>query len=151
MSIKIRSKEPKTYIVMGAPHSATSFISKILHENGVDMNPSDEKYYEDNQFAYFNLCMEKKNKEWPGHMKKLIRKRQKKFWGWKDPKTAFTLDKYLPHLKNDVYLICCFRKPSRVLRSWRRSRKAKEGRGLLDKYNNALLKSIKYFLEYEDK
>ena len=70
-----------------------------------------------------------------------------KMWGWKDPKTAFVLEKYLPHLKGDVYLICCFRKPKKVLESWQKSKKTSGGKELLDKYNNALLEAIKKFLE----
>ena len=141
MSINIKNKEDKVYIVLGTPHSATSYISKLLNDAGVKMHPDSKEFYEDSDFVKLNqkIFKNKNNYDFSDKIKSLIKKRASKMWGWKDPKTAFTLDKYLPHLEGDVFLICCFRKPKKVLESWIRSRKTSEGRELLDKYNNALL------------
>ena len=54
MGIKISNKEDKTYIVLGVPHSATSFIAQSLSKNGVNMNHSNVKNYEDWDFVKIN-------------------------------------------------------------------------------------------------
>ena len=147
MAFKIDNKKlPKIYIVLGAPHSATSLIAKGLHDNGIDMNPLNENF-EDLEFERVNQKILRKKKYKQG-LEKLIKERDKKhLWGWKEPKTSLTLDKYLPYLKNDVYLFCCFRKPSILLKNWKETKHTSGGRKLLDKFNKKLLKNIKKFLE----
>ena len=46
-----------------------------------------------------------------------IRSHERDIWGWKDPKTVFTMELYLPHLRGDVYLIYCLRTFSEVKKS----------------------------------
>lgn len=150
MTIKIKSKEEKTYIVMGCPNSATSFISKILEMGGIKMGNAKHGYYkdfyEDPDFLKLNkLIIRKPQKDWTSEIKQLIKKKRADFWGWKDPRTAFTINRYLTHLDNDVYLICCFRKPKKILKSWQ----GKYNKKLIDAYNQAIIKALKKFCELE--
>lgn len=145
MSIKIDDKEPKTYIVLGAPHSATSLLAKGLHEAGIEMHP--EKYrYEDIDFVKMNfkiLSGDYKESE----IEELINSKKGKLWGWKDPRTSLTLDKYLPYLTGDVYLFCCFRAPKKLLANWKKTKHTSGGRKLLNRFNNSLLKNVREFLK----
>ena len=163
MTIKIHDKSDKTYVVVGAPGSATSFISKALEEQGVEMG-NEDKFYQNKEFEQLNreiLGAAGGGGANPPHeemimlvdadskIKKLIKKFKKRFWGWKDPQTSFTLKKYLPHLDGDVYLICTFRKPKHHLNKldWYRSANEAENKELLDKYNLAIIDGIKEFCE----
>lgn len=150
MTIQIHSKEGKTYIVMGCPNSATSFISKLLEMGGVKMGNVKrgfhKDFYEDPDFLNLNkLMIREPKKDWTQEIKQLIKRKKADFWGWKDPRTAFTIGKYLPHLGSDVYLICCFRKPEKILKSW----KGKYNKKLIDSYNKAIIKSLKKFCELD--
>jgi len=166
MSIKINDNENKTYIVLGAPHSATSFISKMLEENGVEMHNSKtekyEPYYEDPDFIYLNRRILYNAKGSLGkppsennlfkvdvknRIKNLIKKKKSKFWGFKDPRTALTFNKYLPHLDGDVYLICCFRKPERTFKSYCREN-GQIPPNLIASYNKAIISAISKFCEF---
>ncbi|MBN1168256.1 hypothetical protein JXA63_00040 [Candidatus Woesebacteria bacterium] len=159
MSIKINNKEDKTYIVLGAPHSATSFISKILEESGVEMNNNMDKLYQDYTFWSTNVrILKKAGGSWDKppsekkilatkqdhRIKKHIKRKKSKMWGFKDPRTSLTIKKYLPHLDGDVYLICCFRKPKKILT---RNRSKKVTKKLLDRYNRSIISAIKEFVE----
>ena len=61
MTIKINTDEEKTYIVMGCPNSATSFISKALEKLGVSMGNKKagwyQPFYEDPDFLNLNKKM----------------------------------------------------------------------------------------------
>lgn len=116
--------ERKVYVVLGAGRSGTSFISKALHEQGVDMGKdyfvTTADYYDKQQVLYENTDFEAMNKElikkakgdWRNppdeellrqvgvehrdRLKKLIEKHQSEYWGWKDPRTSMTAGAYLP-------------------------------------------------------
>lgn len=179
MSIKIRNKEDKTYVVLGAPKSATSFISKMLEENGVEMHNDKRRgrleYYEDSEFIDLNVKilrstgrsekrygLKRPPKEklvletnFNEEIQSLIKKRKSSRWGWKDPRTALTIKKFLPYLDGDTYLICCFRKPNKITESTRLWNIAgAKGKGLskekIDKYNKSIISAIKEFCELED-
>lgn len=167
MGIKMNSEDNKVYVILGAPHSATSFLTKILDENGIDMGrfglvSGKPYYFEDEAFKGMNKKILQKaggdlrnppdeeeilEVDVDKEIKDLVRKRSKKFWGWKDPRTTLTIKKYLPHLKDDTYLICVFRDPDRLVDSF----KNKSGFGkeftkeILDKYNKSIISAIKEF------
>jgi len=136
----------RTYIVVGMHRSATSFLARCLHLNGVDMGkrllpPSGENpqgYYENIDFLKLNkLILKKAGGIWYnppsetdilrigeslyGHIVATISKNKQSHWGWKDPRTCLTLPLYLPILEsidgNDIYIIAIFRKPHRVAQS----------------------------------
>ena len=44
------------------------------------------------------------------------RKNDKPLWGWKDPRTTLTIDKYYDHLEDPV-IVALFRKPELVAKS----------------------------------
>jgi hypothetical protein len=174
MSIQIRNKEDKVYVVLGVPKSATSFISKMLEENGVEMhNDKRENYlpqYEDTRFIRLNdkILRSAGTKEenfglkrpapeekvlktnFNEEIKRLIRKRKSKSWGWKDPRTSLTMKKFLPYLEGDVYLICCFRKPAKITKSTQRWN-IYDSKGLtkekIDVYNRSIISAIKEFVD----
>jgi len=181
MAYKIHDKDPKVYIVLGAPHSATSMISKAIHEQGIPMAPDAriekepgywKRYYQDRNFVNINKLILRAT---PGgrwntpptqeqimntarmdeNIEKVIKSRKENsdFWGWKDTRTSFTLKKYLPHLEgNDIYLICCFRKPQRIVESYKAYDHRKQNANVIDregvdKYNRIILEQVKDFVK----
>ncbi len=159
MGIKITNKEDKTYVILGAPHSATSFIAQSLSKNGVKMHHSSTKNYEDWDFVKLNKRIIRKvgghdlalptEKEimsvnaGGNRIIKVIKSKKGKKWGFKDPRTSLTIKKYLPHLDGDVYLICCFRKPEKILQG----RDERTNKKFIDHYNKAIISAIKEFVE----
>lgn len=132
------SKDNKTFIVFGMGRSATSLIAESLHKNGVHMgerlmpggkgNP--QGHYEDLDFVELNDEILKRcggsadnppsqevinnNKSFDDKAKSLVlSKDNKPLWGWKDPRTAATIKKYINNLKDPI-LICPFRDPLKV-------------------------------------
>jgi hypothetical protein len=172
MSIDIHDKDNKVYIVLGAPHSATSFIAKAIHEQGIPMTKGEEgdyfkRYYQDPEIVHVNKRLLRavpggrwntppteaqlnKVTKFDERIEHLMNERKDQpFWGFKDNRSVFMLDKYLQHLDDDVYLIACFRKPSRVMKSYQRTkRKMTLYRDGLEKYNKALIKKIKEFVKW---
>lgn len=168
MSIKIDDEGRKTYVILGAQHSATSFISKLLEESGVKMGNTNRLFYENRKFIDLNREIIKKA---GGHVPdeadilavdvkdkivNLIEESRAPFWGWKDPLTSLTAKKYLPYLEEDVYLICCFRKPKRVVEShirrepkYGQRHRRKRLRARVDAFNRAILRAIRTFCELD--
>lgn len=161
MSIEIRNKEDKTYMVLGAPHSATSFISKALEEQGVDMGNDMEEFYQNRDFVNLNQRMIWKcGGHWTNppdeetlltkgkinNIPSRIDKHKSDFWGFKDPRTSLTAKAYFPHLDGDVYLICCFRKPEKVVESYK-DLDSRVNRKLIDHFNKSIISAIKEFVE----
>ena len=164
MSIHIRNKEPKTYIVLGAPHSGTSFVAKMLEDGGVDMGVDMRSFYQDTGFVGINRRILRQAGGDPydppteeeilavdqsSYLRRLIdrRKKGKKFWGWKDPSTSLTAQHYFPHLEGDPYLICIFRKPQTIVKSYKNKEKGRITRKLIDRYNKSIISAIKKFCE----
>lgn len=164
VSIEIHNKEKKTYVVLGAPHTATSFVAKALQDQGVDMGVSMPELYQDGQFTLMNKWFLKKpggrwnnppseeeimevDVDW--RLEALMNKRNRQdMWGFKDPRTSLTLKRYLPYLEGDPYLICCFRKPDKVVDSFKSSKYTKKmDRKTVDEYNRRIIKGIKEFCE----
>lgn len=170
MSITIHDKSPKTYIILGMHKGGTSFISKALHKIGIDMGDIDGRHYEDKNFLEFSKKIlekaggdsmnpptqkdiEKAVTENVDELKKLIK--SKPFWGFKDPQSALTIKPMLPYFKDDVYLICVFRKPSKVADSLSRSKShikrykmtREKSMKLTHNYYNNILSTIKSFLK----
>jgi len=160
----MRDHSNKTYIVLGMHRSGTSFVTQALQDAGAEMNGR-PPYHENQDFlALNNKILTQSGANWANipenikvnpdtaqKIKTLIAKYGKKFWGWKDPRTSLTLPAYLPYLKDDVYLIACFRKPKRVGKSLevRGDMSAAAGEALANKYNEKLLENIKEFLKDE--
>ena len=170
MGIKINNKENKVYIVLGAPHSATSFISKLLHENGVDMGSGrnfDDDYQDDDIRRINQGILDTAGgdlwhppseeqimateKWW--HIRRIkeffAKRREKRFWGFKDTRTGLTLKRLIPYLEGDVYLIACFRRPDRTKRSWK-EKKYPYPPEVVDQHNKAAIESIKKFCGFDN-
>ena len=120
MSIEIHDKASKTYIVLGAPNGGTSFIAKALHDQGIDMGIDDTEFYENLEFT--NLIKGyiggQKREHVDEDIEKLITKYRKDKWGYKATRGVYLARKVLRLLPkdDDVYLVCIFRKPSRIKR-----------------------------------
>ena len=159
MTINITDKSPKTYIVLGMHQGGTSIISKALNDQGIDMGiGGNNGTYEDNEFVQLNNeILARSGGSWlepPKKIKphvgaaKLINKRKKDFWGWKDPRTVLALDAYTPYLKDDVYLVCVFRKPKKVSESL--NKRSKHPRNSLELTKEHYRKIIEHIQEFAD-
>ena len=131
----------KTFIVLGMHRSATSLTAKAL-ANEIDMGASYRHIsdqprgnWEDLEFYAMNVkILKKAGGNWhepplrenilragaklSDEIKALVESKNKKgvLWGWKDPRTALTIELYLPYLINPHY-ICNFRDPKEVAES----------------------------------
>lgn len=146
----------KTFIVLGMHRSATSLIAKALHSIGVNMgdrllppaNDNPEGFFEDIEFLQTNIQLLGGDR-WANppeglqdiDVEKLIKRKDvAPLWGWKDPRTVLTIEKYYDLLEDPI-LVCVFRKPEHVGASLeRRGNMSKEqGVKLADEYNQRLL------------
>jgi len=128
----------KVYIVLGAPRSATSFLTESLAVYKVDMGErSGQRFYlncENQDFLAMNRTILKTaggswkdiptrekiinaGKKLESEIQSLIKKYRSMYWGFKDPRSTLTIECYLPHIEGDVYLYCSVRKPELVARS----------------------------------
>src|SRR3989338_2454202 len=123
--------EQKTIVVLGAPRSGTSVVTGILTMCGVNMGnfflPADrfnpKGYFEDLEIQELNKKILKNVdadidkppidiiKDTKEDIKKelftiLNKKNNNLLWGWKDPRTVFTIDCFIPHLNNPYFVIC---------------------------------------------
>lgn len=157
MSIHMRDKTPKTYVVLGMHKSGTSFISKALSEQNVSMGVNNFNVYENSSFVDLNNeflkecggswndppteeVIREKCPSFKERAKNLITYFKKEFWGFKDPRTALTFPLYEDLLEDDVYLVCMFRKPQKLVEKG-------IGRDLVDTYNQRILKIIERFIK----
>jgi len=171
MPLAIHNKSPKTYIIAGCFGSGTSFISKALQNQGVNMGyGSNEEFREDLEFVSLNtdiislygggdetkhlvnikdgeisplIIKERIHKR----IKALVEKKKGNFWGAKDPRFALTLKEYLPYLEDDVYLVAIFRKPDQMLNSpssqWDNNKTSLK---IINKINQEMIDTIHLFL-----
>jgi len=163
----------KAFIVLGMHRSTTSLIAKALHLAGVNMGAKGERkqygtdygFYEDLDFINMNDTLLREAggswKDLPTHeaiieagcarkqgIARLINKKKKGLWGWKDPRTILTLECYLPFLE-DVHLLTVFRDRREVAKSmYKRDRNDREismekALELADEYNKRLLRLLR--------
>lgn len=146
----------KTFVVLGCHRSATSLIAKALQGAGVHMgdnllqglpdNP--EGHFEDMDFLIKNVMILGGD-----HWDKpdtplqdvdvtdlLARKNVRPLWGWKDPRTSLTIEKYYEHLEDPI-LVVSFRRPEHVGDSLARrgDMSREEGIKLAKDYNRKLI------------
>lgn len=124
----------KVYVILGTGHSGTSFLSRCLYEAGVDMGCKGNDKSEDAIFIDLNnRILEKAGGSWnhpptreeiltiipefEDEIKTIVKNRRGKFWGWKDPRTTYTISGLLPYLDGDVYLLIAARRPEKVAKS----------------------------------
>ena len=174
MSIKIKDKARKVYLVTGCHGTATSLIMKGLQRCGVNIGSRVvANVYEDLHFKRLNKrILRRAGGTWydpPSEeaiaavvIDKRIKATMKGYenepkWGFKDPRTSLTGKHYLPHLGDvDAYLFCCFRKQDRLLASLKRKTTdlfdeqfAEEhiDKDLIDRYNQGIISLIQEFCE----
>ncbi len=171
--MKITDPDPKVYIILGMHKSGTSFISKAIAGQDVDMGVVDQgtngTLYEHPVFNKLNYeILHSAGGSWenPPHRDDILREmsdrkeeisqatetRGRMRWGWKDPRTSLTIDGFLEEidtLQNDVYLVCIFRKPTRVERAILRTGPMENVRALINEYNRRIIASVKKFVELE--
>ena len=122
----------KTFVILACHRSASSLVAKALHEAGVHMGDDLLSGLPDNPEGHFeDMDFLRKNVEILGgdnwkevntplkeaDTKTLIAsKNDKPLWGWKDPRTTLTINKYYQHL-DDPVIVALFRKPELVAKS----------------------------------
>jgi len=125
----------KTFVILGCHRSASSLVAKALHEAGVHMGDELLSGLPDNPEGHFeDMDFLKKNVEllggniWNDVNRELTdadtsaliaAKNVHPLWGWKDPRTVLTIEKYYVHL-DDPIIIGLFRKPEIVAKSMAR-------------------------------
>jgi len=125
----------KTFVILGCHRSASSLVAKALHEAGVHMGDELLSGLPDNPEGHFeDMDFLKKNVEllggniWNDVDRELTdadtsaliaAKNVHPLWGWKDPRTVLTIEKYYAHL-DDPIIIGLFRKPELVAKSMAR-------------------------------
>jgi len=125
----------KTFVILGCHRSASSLVAKALHEAGVNMGDELLSGLPDNPEGHFeDMDFLKKNVEllggniWNDVDRELTdadtsaliaAKNVHPLWGWKDPRTVLTIEKYYAHL-DDPIIIGLFRKPELVAKSMAR-------------------------------
>lgn len=164
MSTEIHDTSDKVYIILGNQKSGTSFLSKALYEQGVKMtsldNTSFKRHFEDEELLDLNKeILREAGGNWrnvpsvneiakvnvKNKIAAMLIRVKTSLWGWKDPRTALTIDHYLPHFKDDdVYLVCIFRKPERVRKAIERDKG--EGGDVVDEYNRRILDAVRRFV-----
>jgi hypothetical protein len=122
----------KTFVVLGCHRSASSLVAKALHEAGVHMGDDLLSGLPDNPDGHYeDMDFLKKNVEILGGniwndvnrpledvdtLALIHQKNTRPLWGWKDPRTVLTIDKYYDHLEDPV-IVALFRKPTLVGKS----------------------------------
>lgn len=171
----------KVYLITGMHRSGTSFIAKALHDAGVYLGeenailgPNQHNPLGHWENAHFNSLSDRLLMETGGGWDRLtardqilkqserdiwkkdaedhIKDHERKFWGWKDPRLCATLPAFLPYLNGDVYIIACFRKPGKTIKSLQNRQIGMQESGaktIVDQHNRRLLKTIKDFVELD--
>jgi len=163
-------EDSKTIIILGFARTGTSLTANICKELGVDLGnnlrPADEfnsrGYFESNDFvnldgeildgkynwpnliSHPNSIYEKvmsKKEHYKERIKKLIKQYKNTIWGWKCTLTLFTIDLYLPYLKNPHFIICN-RNPESAVKS---------ARGLSSDHYNFYNKELENFIHKKSK
>jgi hypothetical protein len=136
---KISDPSPKTWVVVGPKRSGTSFLARVLGDNGVEIAHCGNGHNEDIDFVRFNnMILNEAGGDWnflppdediakavEANRDRLVEliesKKNGSAWGWKDPRQGAVLKHILPYLDDDVYLVCVFRKPAKVAESINRT------------------------------
>lgn len=171
----------KVYLVTGMHRSGTSFIAKALKNAGVYLGednailgPNQHNPLGHYENAHFNslsdrllvgtggswdrltakdrLLEHSKREDWKNDIKQKVKDHARKFWGWKDPRLTVTLPAFLPYLDGDVYVIACFRKPKKTMKSLQKRQQGmqeNQAKKIVDQYNRRLLETIKDFVELD--
>jgi len=154
------------YIVMGFHKSGTSMMARILHHSGVKMGEehfiqpdhiNKEGYYENREFTDLNQrILWEHNLSWDNpeevlsteeDVKGTIERNYSKVWGWKDPRTTFTLPCYLPYLK-DFVLIFMRRNKEAVLKSMEKTHRVQSPADFSELYDLYWKQNEKWIKRY---
>lgn len=146
----------KTFVVLGCHRSASSLVARALHEAGVHMGDNLLSGLPDNPEGHFeDMDFLAKNVELLGgdfwrdvdrplqdaDTGELVRSKDcRPLWGWKDPRTVMTIDRYFGHLADPI-IVALFRKPELVGKSLARRGDMSEAEGadLARAYNRKLI------------
>ena len=121
----------KAVVVLGMHRSGTSMTAGILKEIGVSMGrrlfPPKESnpmgHFEDLDFLALNLsileaaggdevnvpsaeAIRAQGMSFADRIAGLIGARGRGVWGWKDPRTALTMELFFPYLENPYFIVC---------------------------------------------
>jgi hypothetical protein len=121
----------KTIVILGMHRSGTSMVAGILQQLGVDIGGDLLEAYISNPFGHFEnkqfyeinkrilaTCggdwlspppleiILQQNNLYSKEIMDVINRNKSELWGWKDPRTAFTIDLFLPYLENPYFIVC---------------------------------------------
>jgi len=162
---EVTDTSPKTFVILGSKRGGTSFLAQCLGTNGVHIESCGNGHNEDLAFVDFNdKILKEAGGDWnnlpdddkiaeaiDNHKAELLEllKKGRKMWGWKDPRQGATIKHFLPYSKDDVYLVCIFRKPKKVAESMQRvwGRSLEKGERIAKDYYKRIVAAIKEFAE----
>lgn len=118
-------------IVLGMHRSGTSLTSSILVSLGVNMGCDGHRKDKNNEYGYWedldfvrlnHWILQKAKGDWSRppkyqsvldnayihklRIERLLERKNKGLWGWKDPRTCLTIELYQPYLLEPVYIRC---------------------------------------------
>jgi len=165
----VKPQYPKTIVILGMHRSATSLVAKGLSNvmsmggNFLAAHPraNPEGFFEDMDFVNLNHeILKTAGGSWfdppteqaimetqplfDSRIQSLLKQKETKIFGWKDPRTTLTIRLYMPHLINP-HFIACFRDPEDVAQSLIRrgdSFTLEKGIRLAKLYNERLLRFL---------
>jgi hypothetical protein len=164
---KIWNHAPKTFVILGCKRGGTSFLTQVLGENGVTIEHCGNGHNEDLDFVKLNEFflagaggnwndlppdedIARVTGQFEDAIMSLVERKStgQEAWGWKDPRQGATIKYFLPHLKDDVYLVCVFRKPALVAESINRlwDRPIESGRKIVMDYYRRILDAVEVFI-----
>ena len=164
--------EQKTYVVLGMHRTGTTFLTKCLERNGVNMGGGKDKHRENPDFLSLNrtilreagghwesgtvpLPLEKvleQQGKFDSKIRETIARNMSPLWGFKDPRTALTVQLIMPHIlevDDDPFIYACFRKPEKIADSLNRRQGTPQNFGIAiaREYNTRLLNFLWEFCE----
>ena len=165
----INDPSRKTWVILGSKRGGTSFLTQVLGDNGVFISHCDNGHNEDLDFVQFNnTILAEAGGNWnnlPAREKIAAAIENNKYelteliqakaagnvsWGWKDPRQGATIEEFLPYLDDDVYLVCVFRKPSKVGKSINREwpqHSVEFGKQIALSYYDRILEAVRKFID----
>ncbi len=157
---------PKTYVILGAHRSGTSFLGNAIQNAGVYFGNLGWRS-ENGRIVLLNKkIIQAAGGDWMNpppedallvqgerhaaeiqEMIDFMLSHDKPLWGWKDPRQALTMRSWLDFLPGDVYLIAIFRRPELVGASLARRMRVPEERGtnLAKEYARRIISAIRDF------
>lgn len=168
---------PKIWVVLGSKRGGTSYLAKLLGDDGVKFDICGNGHNEDIDFVQLNnMLLEAAGGDWNNlppddALAAAVAQNQDRLlgvinakkeaaegapWGWKDPRQSATFKHFLPFLiqngDEDIYLICVFRRPIKAAQSMHRTwpqHSLDFCLGVINDYYRRAIGAIQEFVNYD--